>query len=78
MVTVYALKNKINNEIYVGISKDPNRRLIEHNSGKNRYTKAFSPWHIFFQELYDDYESARIREIYLKSSAGKRYLNSIP
>ncbi len=40
---VYALKNKINNEIYVGISNDPERRLIEHNVGKNRYTKAFMP-----------------------------------
>ena len=77
MVTVYALKNSINKEIYVGISKDPERRLHEHNSGKNRYTKAFSPWNIFFKELHDDYKSARLREIYLKSSSGKRFLISL-
>ena len=77
MVTVYALKNNINKEIYVGISKDPDRRLREHNSGKNRYTKAFSPWIIFFQEQHNDYQSARFREIYLKSTSGKRFLNSL-
>ena len=48
VVTVYALKNSINDEIYVGISTDPERRLKEHNSGKNRYTKAFKPWSIFY------------------------------
>ncbi len=48
VVTVYALKNSINDEIYVGISTDPERRLKEHNSGKNRYTKAFKHWSIFY------------------------------
>jgi hypothetical protein len=47
-VFVYALKNQINDEIYVGISADLDRRLKEHNSGKNRYTKAFLPWTLFF------------------------------
>ena len=37
-VFVYALKNQINDEIYVGISADLDRRLKEHNSGKNGYT----------------------------------------
>jgi predicted GIY-YIG superfamily endonuclease len=46
-VFVYALKNQINDEIYVGISADLDRRLKEHNSGKNRYTKAFLPWTLF-------------------------------
>jgi predicted GIY-YIG superfamily endonuclease len=50
MVIVYALKNKINSEIYVGISKDPKQRLKQHNSGTNRYTKAFAPWEIFYTE----------------------------
>ena len=47
---VYALKNNINNEIYVGIALDPQIRLLEHNRGKNRYTKAFMPWQIFYTE----------------------------
>ena len=74
MVTVYALSNGQNSEIYIGISMDPIRRLHEHNSGKNRYTKAFMPWVIIYQELAPDYLEARKREKYLKSAAGKKFL----
>jgi|JI61114C2RNA_FD_contig_123_16622_length_3027_multi_3_in_1_out_0_1 putative endonuclease len=75
-VFVYALKNQINDEIYVGISADLDRRLKEHNSGKNRYTKAFLPWTLFFTESCDSYAEARKREIYYKSAAGKRKLKN--
>ena len=74
---VYALKNKINNEIYVGIALDPQIRLLEHNRGKNRYTKAFMPWHIFYSEDCKGWAEARKREIYLKSGAGKRFLKNL-
>ncbi|MBP8917054.1 MAG: GIY-YIG nuclease family protein [Chitinophagales bacterium] len=77
IVYVYALKNKVNNEIYVGISTDTERRLKEHNSGKNRYTKAFMPWSIFFIEPCEGFEAARKREIYFKSGAGKRKLREV-
>lgn len=73
MVYVYALKNNINAEIYVGITTDIKRRLKEHNSGKNRYTKAFVPWEVFYMEEQPDYIHAREREKYLKSAAGKRF-----
>ena len=78
MVTVYILKNDLNSERYVGISSDPIRRLAEHNAGKNRYTKAFRPWTILYTELHPDYASARSREKYFKSAAGKRCLGKIP
>jgi predicted GIY-YIG superfamily endonuclease len=39
MITVYAIISKVNAEIYVGITKDADQRLREHNTGKNRYTK---------------------------------------
>jgi putative endonuclease len=76
-VSVYALKNFVNAEIYVGISENPERRLKEHNSGKNRYTKAFMPWKILYTESHPDYAEARKREKYLKSAAGKKYLKNI-
>jgi putative endonuclease len=74
MITVYALNNQINNEIYVGITKDLSIRLLEHNKGKNRYTKAFMPWTVFYTEDYPDYGAARKREKELKSTTGKRFL----
>jgi putative endonuclease len=74
MVYVYAIKNSHNNEVYVGITKHPEQRLKEHNSGKNRYIKAFIPWIIFYMEEYPDYEQARKREKQLKTTVGKRFL----
>ncbi len=75
-IFVYALLNGVNSEIYVGISNDPHRRLKEHNSGKNRYTKAFMPWKIFYQEEFSSYSEARIREKCLKGTTGKRFLRT--
>jgi putative endonuclease len=75
-VFVYALANNLNSEIYVGISKQVDIRLHEHNSGKNRYTKAFVPWHLFFSEPHNSYMEARKREKYFKSAAGKKILKS--
>ena len=74
MIIVYALKNKVNEEVYVGITSSLDRRLNEHNTGKNRYTKAFMPWFVFYTEKLPDFASARKREKYLKSSSGKRFL----
>jgi putative endonuclease len=74
MISVYALKNGINNEIYVGMTKSLSQRLKEHNQGKNRYTKAFMPWMVFYTEECPDYVTARKREKELKSTTGKRFL----
>jgi len=78
MITVYALKNQVNSEIYVGITNSLERRLIEHNSGRHRYTKAFKPWTVFYTEEHPDYSSARKREKYLKAASGKRFLKKVP
>lgn len=77
MVFLYAIKNNINTEIYVGISDNITRRIKEHNSGKNRYTKAFMPWEVFYQEVFSDYATARKREIYFKNASGKKFLKNI-
>jgi len=76
-VYVYCLSNSANQEIYVGISNDVERRLIEHNKGRNRYTKAFIPWKVIYKEPHPNYSAARVREKYFKSAAGKKYLHKI-
>jgi len=50
-------------------------RLNEHNTGKNRYTKAHIPWEIIYTETHPDWATARVREKYLKSTAGKKWLS---
>ena len=77
MITVYAIISEINGDIYVGIAKDADIRLKEHNAGKNRYTKGLRPWKTLCRELQPDWQAARKREKYLKSGVGKEFLKSL-
>ncbi len=74
MVTVYILLSEKDKASYVGMALNPIARLKEHNNGKNRYTKAHIPWKIIYTEDHPDWSSARVREKYLKSTAGKNWL----
>ena len=76
MITVYGIISKVNGEIYVGIAKNPEIRLKEHNTGRNRYTKGLKPWRILYTESQPDWQAARKREKYLKSGVGKEFLKS--
>ncbi len=74
MITVYVLLSTKDNATYVGMAKDVVARLNEHNAGKNRYTKGHRPWKIIYTQHYPDWKQARVHEKYLKSSAGKKWL----
>jgi len=52
------------------------RRLKEHNSGHTKSTKNHE-WSVIYKEQLEDRYSARKREKYLKSAAGRRYLQTI-
>ena len=74
MFYVYAIKSLARNYIYVGITNNIERRLAEHNNGKNRSTKAYKPFVLIYTEQFLTRMEARIREKYLKSGAGKEFL----
>ena len=74
MVTVYVLLSEKDAATYVGMALNAFVRLKEHNTGKNRYSKGHIPWKIIYMEEHSDWGSARIREKYLKSTAGKNWL----
>ena len=73
-VVVYVIESLSDQTWYTGMALDPVKRLVEHNNGKNRFTKGHLPWKIIYTEAHPDWVSARIREKYLKSSAGKVWL----
>ncbi len=64
---VYAIANEDESRIYVGLTDNVQRRVKEHNSGKQRSTKPYRPWRLFYNEEYNTRIKARGREIYLKS-----------
>lgn len=45
---VYALITESSGLIYVGMARDPDKRLIEHNKGKSKFTKGHMPWKLIF------------------------------
>jgi putative endonuclease len=54
--------------LYTGIAKDPEKRLQEHNTGKNgaRYTRARRPVQLVFLEKFTSRSAAAKREHQLK------------
>lgn len=77
MFTFYVLKSDIANKSYVGITDSTKRRLKEHNSGKHFYTKRYLPWKVIHEEKFDNFADARLREKFLKSTTGRRFLKKI-
>ncbi len=77
MIQVYVLRSLVNGDLYVGITKDIQNRLKEHNNGKSRYTKGLRPWKLVYTEVKQNYAEARIREKKLKSGFGKEFLKNL-
>ena len=70
---VYVLQSEVNQNQYVGMSDNPERRLSDHNRGKVKTTRTAKPWKIIYQEKCKDRLEARVREKYLKSAAGRKF-----
>jgi putative endonuclease len=71
---VYLIKSISHGHLYVGMTQDVEKRILEHNRGKSTYTKSFMPWELIYTEKLGTRVEARKREKYLKSTAGKNYL----
>jgi len=74
MYFVYAIKSTCRNYYYIGLTDNINRRVNEHNTGKNKTTKPYRPFELIYVEEYESRAEARVREKYLKSGAGKEFL----
>ncbi|MEK7203707.1 MAG: GIY-YIG nuclease family protein [Patescibacteria group bacterium] len=71
---VYVLQSKKNDNLYVGLTNDIKKRLLEHNRGLNFSTKPYIPWQLTHYEAYLNEEDAKRREKYLKTNQGGRLL----
>ncbi|HMV10206.1 MAG TPA: GIY-YIG nuclease family protein [Cyclobacteriaceae bacterium] len=75
MWIVYVLRSAKSGKRYVGMTQDVTLRLAQHNSGKSKFTSGHMPWKLIYQETYSGSVEARVREKYLKSSQGRRFLD---
>ena len=68
----YVLLSEKDLKLYTGYTGDLEKRVAEHNAGKNTSTAHRIPLKLIFCEYYLFEEDARNREKYLKTSAGKK------
>lgn len=76
MYIVYVLKSLKDNNLYVGCTSNLEKRIIEHNKGKNRSTKNRRPFELIFKEEHLDKYEAYNKEKYYKTPKGKRELKT--
>jgi predicted GIY-YIG superfamily endonuclease len=76
MITVYVLRSLSSDIYYTGMTENIENRIREHNGGKSKFTSGHLPWILIYTENHPDWASARIREKYLKSTAGKNWLRN--
>ena len=74
--SVYFLRSQNDSKYYIGCtSRDPNQRLIEHNSGSVASTKYRRPFTLVWIEEFQNKKEAFNREWHLKHPKG--YIDKI-
>lgn len=73
---VYALQSMKDQDLYIGITNNLERRIQEHNSGQNKSTKSRTPFRLIHQEKCASRIDARNREKYFKSGCGREFVKS--
>ena len=73
---VYILKCT-DDSYYVGVAKDPDKRLNEHLKGRVNYTRARLPVHRVYLETYSKKSEAIRRERQIKSWKNKQQIEKL-
>ena len=73
MYYVYIIESEQSGIFYKGSTNDFERRLIEHNEGRNNYSRDKGPWKLVFVQPFEEKHNALIQEKKLKR-CNKDYL----
>ena len=74
---VYVLISLKSGIRYVGMTEDVEKRLVQHNKGKSKFTKGHMPWELKYFEEFGSRLEAREKEKFFKTGLGREFLNSI-
>lgn len=74
MYYLYILQSEKDNNFYTGITGNLERRVKEHQVGKNISTSYRRPFKLIYYEAYLLNQDAEAREKYLKTSMGRRVI----
>lgn len=62
--------------MYTGCTSDLRKRLSQHANGAERSTKGRGPFRLIYYEVCLHSKDAYMRETYLKTGMGKRFLKN--
>ena len=71
----YVLQSEIDNQFYVGYTKDLKLRFEKHNKGYVDSTKDRRPFKLIYYEVWLNQQDALHGEKYLKTYHGKQFLH---
>ncbi len=76
---VYILTNKNHSVIYVGVTSDLGKRVIQHKTGfyKNAFTSRYNVTELVYFEEFERIEEAIRREKQLKAGSREKKINLI-
>lgn len=73
----YVLQSIKDSSLYKGLTSNLERRVAQHNNGKNPSTINKRPLKLIYFEKFDSRVKAREREKYFKSGSGREKLKEI-
>jgi len=73
----YILYSAKLNKYYVGSTSDMERRLFDHNRGKEKFTRTGMPWELVYAEPFEELAMARRRELEIKKKKSRKYIESL-
>ena len=81
MFFVYILYSKQINIYYIGMSRNPEKRLIYHNTGNSGSKKAFTKraidWKVVYKKAYNSKIEALKAEKAIKGMKSRKYIQNI-
>ncbi len=72
----YILKSLSHGTFYYGSTNDVEKRLKEHNAGRQKYTKGRRPWVLHYVETFPTRKESMQRERFFKTIDGYNYLKN--
>ena len=73
----YILYSAKLDKYYVGSTPDVERRLDDHNRGKEKFTRMGIPWKLVHVEEFETLTQARQREKYIKRMKSRIFIEAL-
>ena len=76
MFVAYIIESERTGTWYYGHSGDVERRVSDHNEGRNRSTRGKGPWRLVFVREFESKADANRFELELKGLRNKEYIRT--